>query len=123
MPSKLRCFAAIGFLAASSFALAQQRASTASYPERPVRVVVPVAPGGSTDLQARIMATKLSEALGTPFIVDNRPGAGAMIGAAIVAKATPDGYTLLFGQAGHTIAPFIYSKVCGFAASARLSII
>lgn len=100
----------IGILAASSFVLAQQTLA-ASYPERPVRVVVPVSPGGSTDLQARIMAGKLYEKLGVPFIVDNRPGAGAMIGTDIVAKAVPDGYTLLFAQAGHTIIPFIFSKV------------
>lgn len=111
MPSRLRCFVAIGFLAASSFAFAQQRASTASYPERPVRVVVPVAPGGSTDLQARIMTAKLNEALGMPFIVDNRAGAGGIIGTEMVANAAADGYTLLFAQAGHTIIPFIYSKV------------
>jgi len=100
----------IGILAASGLAQAQQTADSA-YPSRSVRVVVPVSPGGSTDLQARIMTNRLSEMLGVPFIVDNRPGAGGIIGTDIVAKAAPDGYTLLFAQAGHTIIPFVFNKV------------
>src|SRR5690606_9504956 len=96
-------------LAASGLAFAQQ-SSQATWPARPVRIVVPVSPGGSTDLQARVMANKLTEMLGVPFIVDNRPGGGAVIGTNTVAKATPDGYTLLFAQAGHTIIPFIFSE-------------
>jgi tripartite-type tricarboxylate transporter receptor subunit TctC len=74
-------------------------------------VIVPVAPGGSTDLLARVVSTKLNEAMGVPFIVDNRPGAGSLIGTDLVAKAQPDGYTLLFAYAAHTIAPFIYASV------------
>jgi tripartite-type tricarboxylate transporter receptor subunit TctC len=97
-------------LAAGGPALAQQ-ASDSSYPTRPVRVVVPVSPGGSTDIQARIMTGKLTEMLGVPFIVDNRPGGGAIIGTNTVAKALPDGYTLLFAQAGHTIIPFVFKEV------------
>jgi tripartite-type tricarboxylate transporter receptor subunit TctC len=100
----------IGILATSGLAFSQP-VLTASYPERPVRVVVPVAPGGSTDLQARTMAARLHEMLGQPFIVDNRPGAGATIGTNIVSKASPDGYTLLFAQAGHTIIPFIFNNL------------
>lgn len=100
----------IGILAASGLVHAQQAAES-GYPSRSVRVVVPVSPGGSTDLQARIMANKLTEMLGVPFIVDNRPGAGGIIGTDIVAKAAPDGYTLLFAQAGHTIIPFVFNKV------------
>jgi tripartite-type tricarboxylate transporter receptor subunit TctC len=91
-------------------AAAPHPAATA-YPERPVRVVVPVAPGGSTDLVARIMSGKLGDALGRTFVVDNRAGAGALIGTDVVAKAAPDGYTLLFAYAAHTIAPFIFSRV------------
>jgi tripartite-type tricarboxylate transporter receptor subunit TctC len=87
---------------------AAQRTAAISYPERPVRVIVPVAPGGSTDLLARIISTKLGEAWNTQFVVDNRPGAGSVIGTEIVAKAQPDGYTLLFAYAAHTIAPFLY---------------
>jgi len=78
-------------LAASTIAYGQK------YPERPIRLVVPVAPGGSLNLYTRHIAQKLSDALGQTVIVDNRPGANGIIGADIVAKAAPDGYTLLMG--------------------------
>jgi tripartite-type tricarboxylate transporter receptor subunit TctC len=102
--------AVIGLLGLSAAAHAQQAADPA-YPSHPVHVIVPVEPGGSTDLQARIISSKLTEALGVPFIVENRPGAGGIIGTNFVAKAAPDGYTLLFAQAGHTIIPFIFNNV------------
>ena len=70
----------------------------ANYPYRPVRVIVPFPPGGS-DVIARILAQKLHEKLGEPFIVDNRPGAAGTLGVDIVSKAGPDGYTLLFATA------------------------
>jgi tripartite-type tricarboxylate transporter receptor subunit TctC len=89
----------------------QETAKTTGYPDRPVRVIVPVAPGGSTDFIARVISAKLGEALGPTFVVDNRSGAGSLIGTDIVAKAQPDGYTLLSTYAAHTIAPLIYSKV------------
>ena len=82
-----------------------------AYPDKPVRVIVPVAPGGSTDIIARIVLTKLAEAMGAPFVIDNRPGAGGLLGNEIVARAQPDGYTLLFTYAAHTIVPFIYRSV------------
>ena len=74
-------------------------------------MIVPVAAAGGTDIIARIVLAKLSDVLGRQFIVDNRPGAGGLLGNDMVAKARPDGYTLLFTYAAHTIVPFIYSKV------------
>jgi tripartite-type tricarboxylate transporter receptor subunit TctC len=70
------------------------------YPNRPVRVIVPWPPGQATDLAARIVADKLSQQLGQPFVADNRPGAGGSIGSDAVAKAAPDGYTLLAASSG-----------------------
>ena len=84
---------AVGILAAgmaSHSALAQ----TVQYPSKPIRMILGFAPGGGTDLLARILAVKMMEALGQPVIVDNRPGAGGTIAAEMVARATPDGYTL-----------------------------
>lgn len=82
-------------LLALGAALAAADAQTGKWPEKPVRVIVPLAPGGSVDIIARMIAAPLSEAFGQQFIVDNRPGAGTTIGAAIAARANPDGYTIL----------------------------
>ena len=87
-----------------------RRTGPGGYPDRPVRVIVPVAAAGGTDIIARIVLTKLAEDTGRQFVVDNRPGAGGILGNEIVAKARPDGYTLLFTYAAHTIVPFIYSS-------------
>jgi len=86
-------------------------AEAQKYPERPVRIVVPFSPGGGTDNLTRILTAKLTESLGQPFTVDNRPGAGAQIGPALVAKAPPDGYTLLHVDASFTNNPSLYAKL------------
>jgi tripartite-type tricarboxylate transporter receptor subunit TctC len=86
--------------------------SHAAWPDRPVHIIVPWAPGGSTDILARAVADKLTQALGQPVIVDNKPGASGNIGSEMVAKAKPDGYTLLFGSMStHAINPAMDSKM------------
>ena len=78
----------------------------AAWPEKPVKIIVPWAPGGSTDILARTVADKLSKSLGQPVVVDNKPGASGNMGSDMVAKAAPDGYTLLFGSMStHAINP------------------
>jgi len=83
-----------------------------AYPSKPVRIVVPYPPGGGNDVLARIFGQKLSEAMGQQFVVENRPGAGTIIGTAYVARQVPpDGYTLLLSSiATHAFAPFLYAK-------------
>ncbi len=82
-----------------------------NYPARTVRLIVPSSPGGGTDISARILAPQLTQFLGQQVIVENRPGAGTMIGGEAVARATPDGYTLLMGISTLAINPAMYKKV------------
>jgi tripartite-type tricarboxylate transporter receptor subunit TctC len=82
-----------------------------NYPNRPIRMIVPFPPGGSVDVIARIVALKLSESLGQQIVIDNRGGASGNIGAELVARATPDGYTLLAHTVPFTVNPFLYSTV------------
>jgi len=97
---------ALDFLLTASVTKAQ------TYPDRAVKVIVPYTPGGGTDTVARAIAQRLSTKWGHPVVVENRPGAGTSLGADTVAKATPDGYTLLFtDSASFVINPHIYSKL------------
>ncbi len=85
-------------------------ASAQSWPQKPIRMVIPYPPGGPTGVMGRLVATKLPELLGQPVIVDNKPGASGQMGAAEVAKAAPDGYTFLTNASIHVINPHVYSK-------------
>src|SRR5262245_45279853 len=89
----------------TSIAAAQQ------YPSRPIRLIVAYPPGGSTDIIARIIGPKLTERLGQPVIVDNRSGAAGMIGAAIAAQSTADGYTLILSDSPFVVNPSVFAKV------------
>jgi tripartite-type tricarboxylate transporter receptor subunit TctC len=89
-----------------------QAADAQTYPVRPIRLVVPYPPGGPTDFVGRTVGQKLSQYIGQQVVVDNRPGAGTIIGSELVARAAPDGYTLLFGTGGGTfLAPLMIPKV------------
>jgi tripartite-type tricarboxylate transporter receptor subunit TctC len=97
--------AAIALLIAASAAFGQ------GYPSKPIRIVVPFAPGGGTDILTRIMVPKMNELLKQQLIVDNRPGAGSQIGAELVAKAPPDGYTILMVDSAFMTNPSLYAKL------------
>lgn len=95
----------MGFLLLPAFVFAQ---GAANYPEKPVRIISALSTGGAVDTVGRIVATKLSENMRKQFIVENRLGGGGTVGYAYVAKAPPDGYTLLVAGSGYTIAPALY---------------
>lgn len=98
----IRLILAFGVFASGGLAEAQQ------YPTKPVRIVVPFAPGGGSDFIGRFIAQKLTERLGQQFIVDNRPGAGGNLGAELAVKSAPDGYTLLLIAGSYTVNPSLY---------------
>ena len=103
-PAAIVAITALAILVASQHAMAQ------NYPARPIRVLIPFAPGGATDIVARILEPKVSRALGQPFIVDNRAGAAGNIAVELTAQAQPDGYTLLVGNIStNSINPFLFA--------------
>ena len=98
-------------LLAVAVVAAAAHAAEQSYPTRTVRVIVPSAAGGSVDTLGRLLAQKLSVSLGEKFVVENRPGSGGVVGTEVVARAAPDGYTLLMAYHSHVINPTLYKKL------------
>lgn len=111
-PSRRRLLAAAGAaLCLATPAFAQAQAPAPAYPTKPVKLVVPYPPGGPTDIVARLVAQKLSDAMGQQFIVDNRPGAGGNPGAELVARSPADGYTLVVATTAHAINPSLFKNL------------
>jgi tripartite-type tricarboxylate transporter receptor subunit TctC len=108
--SVIGCAAGL-MLSDATLAQAQAQRTDAAFPARPVRVIVPLAPGGGSDIVARIAAAALGEAWGQTVVVDNRPGAGSVVGTAIAAKAQPDGHTLLVSSSSLAISPALYKNL------------
>jgi putative tricarboxylic transport membrane protein len=105
-----RTLVALALAFAASFPAGGSRAD--DYPSHPIRLVVPYAPGGGADAVARVVAKRVGETIGQPIVIENRGGAGSIIGTDIVAKADPDGYTLLLGQSGPiSINPAVYKDL------------
>ena len=111
--SAVRAFTLTAIAIAGTSAACAQSASTSSqpYPNKPIRLIVGYAPGGGTDIAARIVARRLSEQTGQQFVVDNRPGANGNIGAELAAKALPDGYTLFMAVSADAINASLYPKL------------
>ena len=98
-------------LLGSLFAITVPAGFAQTYPVKPVKLIVPFAPGGFTDVVARILGQRLSATMGQQFVIENKPGAGSIIGTDFVAKAAPDGYTLVMVSTTHVISPWIYKSM------------
>ena len=108
----MRCLRSLCLVAFASLLLLTTGVRAGPYPTRSIRIVVPYAPGGNSDLIARILAVRLSESLGQSVVVENRPGASGIIGSEVVARAEPDGYTLLLISSGNlTTNPTLFTKL------------
>ena len=108
MKTAIAAFAAASAFAVAPAALAQ---GAASYPNKPIRIIVPFTPGSATDVMARIVGERLTAAWGQPVVVDNRPGAGGTIGIRETARAEPDGYTLVVVSSGHAVNHVLYKDL------------
>jgi tripartite-type tricarboxylate transporter receptor subunit TctC len=111
MLKHIRPFSSIVHATALTVGLASGSAMAQAWPSKTINLIVPFAAGGTTDVLARTVGQELSKSLGQPVIVENKPGAGATLGADYVAKARPDGYTILMGAVHHTIATSVYKKL------------
>src|SRR6266853_61956 len=98
-------------IAAMALSAAASQASAQGYPSKPVHVIISFTPGSSTDIVGRIVMQRVSEIWGQPAVLENRSGAGGSIGSNVVAKAAPDGYTLLINSNAHSVNPAIYAKL------------
>lgn len=119
--SLARTLLAAALLAAPALGLAQQPASSAPWPTKPVRLVVAFAPAGPADIIARLLGQKLGEVFGQSVVVDNRPGAGGSVASALVARAEPDGYTLLINTSSYAVNPSMQRNL-GFDAEKDLTL-
>ena len=107
----LRTALGVTALALAAWTLPSAAQAQSNYPDKPIRFVVPYPPGGGTDVVARIVQMRLQAALGQSIVIDNKGGAGGSLGTDVVAKAVPDGYTVLFTLSSHTINPAIFPKL------------
>ena len=110
-PCILSAVIAAGLLATSPLASAQKPSAPGGYPSKSIRLIVPFAPGGGTDIIARLVAQELGQSWGQTVVVDNRGGSGGLIGTQLAAQSTPDGYTLVLCSLGVSYAPALYAKL------------
>src|SRR3954468_5832752 len=111
IPARYSLVAAFTALLANASAPVLAQEDPSKYPTRPIHLIVGFAAGGGNDIIARVVGQKLSESLGQPVIVENKPGGGAIIATDYVAKSVPDGYTLLLSASGISVNPALYDKL------------
>lgn len=109
--AELRRVLAFGLAAIAFCGYARAQTAAEHYPDKPIKIIVPFAPGGSVDVLARVVGQKLQERWGQPVIVESRPGAGTLIGSTVAAKSPPDGYTLIIAVSNHVTNPAMHEKM------------